>query len=149
MPTLSLKLTPPVDDARAASLAQALTAVTADTLGKRAGVTAVLIEPLAVAHWHVNGRPVMRPTARLQIDVTAGTNSEAQKARFIEAAFKELQQQLAPGAALEPASYVIVHEPASYVIVHELAAQDWGYGGITQAARQAQRKANVVSESPV
>ena len=131
MPTLTLKLAAPQDRERDQALATALTRITADTLGKRAEVTAVLIEELPVARWFIGAQPVQRPTALLEISITAGTNTAAQKAAFIEAAFAELQARLAPGASLED---------ASYVIVRELAATDWGYGGTTQKARQASRE---------
>lgn len=131
MPTLTLKLAAPQDPQRDQALATALTRISTDTLGKRAEVTAVLIEALPVARWFIGARPVQRPTALLEISITAGTNTAAQKAAFIEAAYAELQARLAPGAALEE---------ASYVIVREVAAADWGYGGRTQQARQASRE---------
>lgn len=132
MPTLVLKLAPLPEPSRCQALASALTRITADTLGKRADVTAVLIEALPPTRWWVGGEPVVRATAMLEINITAGTNTEAEKSRFIEAAFAELQRQCAPDAALEP---------ASYVIVHELPATDWGYGGQTQQARKVARMA--------
>jgi 4-oxalocrotonate tautomerase len=129
MPTLNLKVTPPIDAARAQALAAALTDLTVDVLGKRREVTVVTIESLSAGHWFVGGSPAARATAQLQIHVTAGTNTPAQKTRFVEAAFALLQRELAPDTTLEP---------ASYVQVHELPATDWGYGGRTQAARQAE-----------
>jgi 4-oxalocrotonate tautomerase len=131
MPTLTLKIAAPHDPTRDQALATALTAITAATLGKRAEVTAVLIEDLPAARWFIDARSVQRPTALLEISVTTGTNTAAQKAAFIEAAFTELQGQLAPDSVLED---------ASYVIVREVAATDWGYGGKTQRARQALRE---------
>jgi 4-oxalocrotonate tautomerase len=128
MPTLTLVTTAPHDPERDQALATALTAITAATLGKRAEVTAVLIEELPAARWFIGARPVQRPTALLEITVTTGTNSTAQKAAFVEAAFAELQRQLAPGGVLEE---------ASYVTVREVPATDWGYGGRTQQARSA------------
>ena len=131
MPTLNLSLSPPQDPARLAALAEALTAITVATLGKRAAVTAVLIDERPATHWAIGGRAPQQPTAWLEISVTAGTNGADQKAAFIAAAFAELQQQLAPGGLIEA---------ASYVIVHELPATDWGYGGQTQRARQVARE---------
>ncbi len=128
MPVLKLRTAPPVDPAVRASLAATLTAITARTLGKQAEVTAVLVEDLPAAAWSVGGRAVARPTALLEIDITAGSNDTAQKAAFVAAAFEALQRQLAPGGTLEP---------ASYVLVRELPATDWGYGGLTQQARRA------------
>ena len=126
MPTLTLKIAAPHDPERDQALATALTAITASTLGKRAEVTAVLIEDLPATRWFIGARPAVRPTALLEINVTAGTNTVAQKAAFVEVAFAELARQLAPGSALEE---------ASYVIVRELPASDWGYAGRTQQAR--------------
>lgn len=131
MPTLTLKLAAPHDPARDQALATALTRITAATLGKRAEVTAVLIEELPAARWFVGAQAVQRPTALLELSITEGSNTAAQKATFIEAAFAELQGRLAPGASLEE---------ASYLIVREVPATDWGYGGMTQQARQALRQ---------
>ncbi len=52
----------------------------------------------------------------------------------------ELHRQLSVGATL-------LHE-ASYVIVRELPAADWGYGGHTQAHRQAQRALSQAAPLP-
>lgn len=128
MPTLQLRIAPLQNPDRYAALAQALTALTARVLGKRPEVTAVLIDDLPAARWHIGGQPTKEATALLEIDITAGTNTEAEKAAFVEQAFAELQRQLGAGQPLAP---------ASYVIVRELPATDWGYGGHTQAARRA------------
>jgi 4-oxalocrotonate tautomerase len=131
MPTLTLKIAPPRSPEQYQALARALTALTADTLGKRPEVTAVMIDELPAERWYVGSRSVPGHTALLEISITAGTNTAAQKAAFIDAAFAELQRQLAPGEALEE---------ASYVIVREVTASDWGYGGRTQLARQLDRQ---------
>lgn len=133
MPTLHLKVTPTIDASRAQALASALTELTADLLGKRREVTVVTVEPLSASHWFIAGRPATRATAQLQIHITAGTNTELQKARFVDAAFALLQQELSPAAGLET---------ASYVQVHELPASGWGYGGRTQSLLQAERAAS-------
>lgn len=127
MPTLSLKIAPLQNPARYRKLARALTALTADILNKRSEVTAVLIEDLSAACWYIGAGEAERPTALLEISITAGTNTAEEKAAFIKAAFAELQQQLGNGGPLEE---------ASYVIVRELPASDWGYGGRTQLARK-------------
>ncbi|WP_341922161.1 tautomerase family protein [Polaromonas sp. YR568] len=132
MPTLLLKVAPLQTPARCRQLAQALTTLTAQLLGKRREVTAVLIESLPAGSWYVGGDAVRRPTALLEISITAGTNTAEEKAAFVSAAFAELQRQLGEGGALEE---------ASYVVVRELPATDWGYGGQTQKARQVARLA--------
>ena len=100
----------------------------------------MLVEPLPAGHWFVGGQPAARPTALLAIDITAGTNTAAQKARFVEAAFAELQRQLGTPSELET---------ASYVQVRELAAGDWGFGGITQATRAARHSPREAREPAV
>lgn len=133
MPTLQLKLCPaaevPLATAAQATLAAELTQLTAEVLGKRPEVTAVMVALLPPAQWLVGGAPVPQATAWLEICITAGTNTATEKAAFIEQAHALLQRHLGALA------------PASYVIVHELPATDWGYGGRTQAARQAQAAA--------
>lgn len=127
MPTLQLHVSPLPTPARCQQLAVALTELTATLLGKRAVVTAVTITGLPAAQWFVGATPVDQPTAMLDITITQGTNTGAEKAAFVAAAFAELQHQLAYRAAL--------HE-TSYVTVWEVPATDWGYGGLTQAGRQ-------------
>jgi len=136
MPTLQLKISPLQNPSRYRTLAAALTRLTAELLGKRAEVTAVMIDDLPAACWYVGGTDVQRPTAFLEISITQGTNTAQQKAAFIAAAFAELQDQLGAGGPLAE---------ASYVVVRELPAGDWGYGGQTQAARQAARKQPVAA----
>ena len=127
MPTLLLKVSPLQSPARYAALGAALTRITADTLGKQAEVTAVVIDDLPAARWYVGGTEVTRATALLEISITEGTNTVDEKLAFIAAAYAELERQLGFGKPLEP---------ASYVIVRELPATDWGYGGQTQAVRR-------------
>lgn len=130
MPTLQLRIAPLQNPERYSALAHALTALTARVLGKRPEVTAVLIDDLPPARWHIGGQAATQPTALLQIDITAGTNTAEEKAAFIAQAFAELQRQLGAGQPLAD---------ASYVTVRELPATDWGYGGRTQAARRTPR----------
>jgi 4-oxalocrotonate tautomerase len=128
MPTLQLKISPPQNPERCQALASALSLLSTQLLGKRREVTAVMIEELPAARWHIGGRAVQNPTALLEISITQGSNTPVEKAAFIEAAFGELRRQLGgPSGAMEP---------ASYVIVREFPAADWGYGGITQQARR-------------
>ena len=130
MPTLQLKVSPLQNPSRYRQLASALTRLSGQHLGKREEVTAVMIDDLPAARWHIGGTDVQGPTAFLEISITAGTNTEAEKAAFIAAAFAELERELGDGQPLEN---------ASYVIVRELPASDWGYGGQTQAQRRVAR----------
>jgi|SRR6478672_13960301 4-oxalocrotonate tautomerase len=136
MPTLILKVAPLQNPDRYHALAHALTDLTVDLLGKKREVTAVLVENLPAAQWHIGAAPVTQPTALLEISITEGTNTAEEKAAFIAAAFAELQRQLAAGGALAR---------ASYVIVRELPAENWGYAGITQLARRQPQATALVS----
>jgi 4-oxalocrotonate tautomerase len=139
MPTLKLKVAPLQNPERYPRLARALTALAVELLGKRHPVTAVTIEDLPAAQWFVGGAQAPGPTAMLDITITQGTNTPAQKAAFIRAAFEELENQLAHGGPLEE---------ASYVAVHELPATDWGYGGRTQRERQLAQAAAAALRTP-
>lgn len=127
MPTLQLKVSPIQNPERCQALASALTALSTQLLGKRDEVTAVIIEELPAARWHVGSRAAQHPTALLEISITQGSNTPEEKAAFIKAAFNELQRQLGGHSG--------ALENASYVIVREFPASDWGYGGITQLSR--------------
>ena len=128
MPTLHLHTTVVLDDTARSTLARALTELTADALGKRPEVTAVLVHHHPPGQWFIGGvSPEAQPTAQLSIDITTGTNSADEKAAFVAGAWQLLGRVLggATGLAL-----------ASYVIVREVPATDWGYAGQTQAARR-------------
>ncbi|MGQ0711086.1 MAG: tautomerase family protein [Rhodoferax sp.] len=127
MPTLTLKVAPLQNPPTYQRLAQALTRLSTQHLGKQADVTAVMIEDLPAARWFIGGEEAPQPTAHLEIHITAGTNTAAEKEAFIAAAYAELEAQLGYGQGLAP---------ASYVLVRELPASDWGWGGRTQAARR-------------
>lgn len=127
MPTLQLKLSPAPAPAVQAELARELTQLSSRLLAKREEVTAVMVETLPAAQWFIGGATLTQPSAWLEISITAGTNTEGQKAAFIHAAHTALQRYVGGGQELAA---------ASYVIVRELAATDWGYGGHTQAARR-------------
>jgi len=139
MPTLLLRVSPLQNPDRYAVLAQALTDLTVAVLRKRREVTAVVVDDVPAARWYIGGQTVRQPTAWLQIDITVGTNTAEEKAQFVAQAWALLQQHLSPDAALAE---------ASYVTVRELPATDWGYGGKTQAQRQAARLTGVSSPEP-
>ncbi len=126
MPILNLKVAPLQNPERYAVLAQSLTTLTEVVLKKRRAVTAVVIQDLPAARWHVGAQPVNEPTAFLEITITQGTNTPEQKAEFVTQAYALLSELLHAGRPLNL---------ASYVIVREVPAGDWGFDGVTQAAR--------------
>lgn len=64
--------------------------------------------------------------AHLEVKVTAGANTTAEKAAFMSKASALLRSVLGE----------MLHE-VTYVVVHELPADTWGWDGITQGARVA------------
>ncbi|MEX8520834.1 MAG: 4-oxalocrotonate tautomerase family protein [Leptothrix sp. (in: b-proteobacteria)] len=81
--------------------------------------------------WFIGGEPLPgadAPAVRtfaLDIRITAGTNTEAEKSAWIAAAWDSLAKAI-PGAVA----------PASYISIQEIEADSWGYAGRTQAARR-------------
>ncbi|TFF27140.1 4-oxalocrotonate tautomerase family protein [Jiella endophytica] len=102
--------------------------LSAEILGKDPGVTAVLVEAADPDSWFIAGR---RPTEAglsafwLDIKITAGTNTKAETAAFVDAAYARMEELLGP-----------LHEEC-YVHVHAADGDAYGYGGRTQNARWA------------
>ena len=122
MPFARLTLVPAVPETDARTLAAALTDLIAKDLDKRRDLTSMLIEMPQNVIWSIGAEPV-EATAHLEVCVTAGTNSEAQKRSFIANAM----------AALRPA--VPGLSATTYIIIREMPASAWGYDGRTQADR--------------
>ena len=96
---------------------------------KKRSLTAILIERVdpATAAWSI-GDTSPTSAAHLEVAVTDGTNTAEEKERFVAHAFEAMRAAFGPDLP-----------EASYVIVRDIAADAWGYGGRTQAARQAQQ----------
>ncbi len=125
MPFVTVTLAAPALTAEQVStLHRSVTDLMAKVLRKRAELTAVLIEETTSASWRVGDQPVVC-AAHIEARVTAGTNSPEEKARFIGLADILLRRVLGDGLPL-----------ATYVVVQEVAADAWGYGGLTQEHRR-------------
>lgn len=99
-------------------------------MGKKGALTSVRIEPSDPQLWAVGGDQITDGggrAAHMDIKITAGTNSDAEKAAMVEAGHTLLVDVL--GALPE----------ATYVIIHDLPGGNWGYAGKTQAARAQAR----------
>jgi 4-oxalocrotonate tautomerase len=127
MPILTLKLSAHAQLTDANALARDLTTLSTQVLHKRADVTSVLFERVSADDWWLGGDASAQVLMQLDIRVTQGTNTEAEKAKFIAEAFALLFRYLAQGQQMHP---------TSYISVQELAATDWGYGGCTQQQRR-------------
>lgn len=127
MPILTLKLSAHARLTDAHALARELTALSTQVLHKRSDVTSVVFERIPANDWWVGGEVSAQVLMQLDIRITHGTNSTAEKAAFVAAAFALLPLYLAQGQQLHA---------TSYISVQELAATDWGYGGYTQQQRR-------------
>ena len=103
------------------------TLLMADVLGKRPEVTVVAIESCASANWSADGQRLAdgRMLAQMEAFITAGTNTEQEKASFISAAHQMICSVF--NDAISPL----------YVVIVEVEGADWGYDGKTQAVRHA------------
>lgn len=109
------------------ALQQETTALMAKIMGKKADVTAVLVEHAPASHWSVGGRALAGSggiTAHVDIKITQGTNTTQQKAAMISAT-RDMLTRVLPGLS-----------EVAYVVIDEIPATDWGYGGLTQAERK-------------
>ena len=98
-----------------------------EIMGKNPNLTSVRIDEFPPATWGVAGTRVSdtdHTAVHTDIKVTAGTNTEDEKARMIEAAV---------GLAKDVVGSI---PEATYVVIHELDAASWGYNGKTQASRR-------------
>lgn len=132
MPILTVLISGAPNPGRDARVADALAQLTAEVLRKDRRLTSVAIAHIPEAQWFVGGAALdaqRRASFFVDVRVTAGTNSQDEKARYIAAVFARMRELLG-----------VPHE-ASYVHVHEVPADAWGYGGLTQAQRQAARLA--------
>lgn len=106
------------------------TRLMAEVMHKKASLTAVRIDEYPAENWGIAGAAVSatkHPAVHTDIKVTAGTNTDAEKAEMIRLGMAMLKD--AVGTTPE----------ASYIVIHDLDAGAWGYNGRTQKAR-AQKK---------
>jgi 4-oxalocrotonate tautomerase len=126
MPFLDVRLSSAEAPADSTAIADDLTRLSAEILGKKPQVTAVALQWLPADQWFVGGRSLAAEglcSFFLKIEITAGTNTKDQKAAFVAAVFAAMEGRLGRLA------------PASYVVVQEVAADAWGYAGRTQEYR--------------
>ena len=126
MPFIRITLGRAASPAQQQAIARQATALIADLLHKRAEVTAVQVDCTPASTWCIAGEAVATALtpAHGDIYITAGTNTAAEKAALIAALHRLLGETL--GAVPE----------ACYIVIHEIAASDWGYAGLPQAARR-------------
>lgn len=127
MPFVRISLAgPPLAAVQVAQLQRQATALMTDILGKRRDVTVVAVDQAEASAWSVGGHALDAAFRCAQVEafITAGTNNEEEKRTFLMAAHAMLREML--GRADAPV----------YVIVQEVPASDWGFDGLSQAARR-------------
>ena len=119
---------PALTEAQTERLFTECTELMVGVMGKRREVTAVAVHRVFGETWAIGGVPLdSGTTAYVEAKITAGTNTEEEKATFIARTWALLQDVV--GGLSE----------ASYIVVHEVPGSDWGYGGRTQDARLENR----------
>ncbi|MFF8654427.1 tautomerase family protein [Streptomyces huasconensis] len=103
------------------TLAEGLTDLAVSALGKSGARTIVHLDLVPADRYYVGDRPLTGAArdAHLEVSITAGTNSAAEKAAFITEAHAFLSGLLGPLAR-------------GGVALHELHPESYGYQGITQ-----------------
>ena len=109
-----------------ADIAAAVTKLSADILHKDPNVTAVIVQSVDPADWFAGGRSLAEQklaSVWVDIHISDGTNTKDEKADFLAATFKRMDELLGS-----------LHNE-SYIYVHDARADAYGFGGLTQERR--------------
>lgn len=131
MPMINVKLSSRTTPDLVHRVSQTVLELTTRILHKKPEVTSIALDFVPPEHWVVGGRTLVeheKSSFYLDIKITSGTNTKDEKAAYVAAVFSALAGLL--GA---------LHEE-SYVHVHDVAAEAYGYGGLTQEYRYIDAK---------
>lgn len=126
MPYLNVRVSIAESNDTAEKIVAVLMKHTSEILRKKPDVTSIEIDFIAPDHWFVGGVRVSdlkAITFYLDIKVTDGTNTKAEKANYVKTVFADFESVLGPIT------------PASYIVIHDVRADSWGYQGRTQEYR--------------
>lgn len=126
MPYLNVKLAASCPPELYPEIASTLAHHTSTTLGKAASLAAIAMESVESELWYVAGVPINHQGKRtfyIEVHITAGTNTKAEKSQYISDVFASMENLL--GSC----------HPASYIVIKDIAADSWGYAGATQEKR--------------
>ncbi len=126
MPYLNVKLAMPESAELAEKVVTVLMKHTTEILGKKPEVTSIQVDFVSPHLWFVNGIRVSEQNAvtfYLDIKITDGTNTKAEKAKYIKQIFKDIE------------AIIGTITPASYIVIHDVRADAWGFQGHTQEYR--------------
>ena len=107
-------------------IAAAVTKLSADILHKDPNVTAIIVQSVDPADWFAGGRSLAEQklaSVWVDIHISDGTNTKDEKADFLAATFKRMDELLGS-----------LHNE-SYIYVHDARADAYGFGGLTQERR--------------
>src|SRR6202142_745054 len=122
---------------RKADIAAAVSELTARILHKDPKVTAIIVRSVDAADWFAGGRSLAEQSLAsfwLDIHVSEGTNTKAEKAAYLAAMFKRMGELLGP-----------LHNE-SYLHVDEVRGDAYGFGGLTQERRYIAGKLEVAPQ---
>lgn len=97
-----------------------------EVMHKKKELTSVRIQCSESCDWAIGSRLMNEGKERavyMDIKVTEGTNTTAEKSEMIKQSILMLKHVVGPIAE------------ASYVVIHDIAGDSWGYDGLTQQAR--------------
>lgn len=126
MPYLNVRIAMKESPAIAEKVVATLMTHTSEILGKKPEVTSIAVEFVSPELWFVGGSRVGTDNAvtfYLDIKITDGTNTKAEKAEYVSKVFSDLDTILGPIT------------PASYIVIHDVRADSWGFQGKTQEYR--------------
>ncbi|HYQ46317.1 MAG TPA: 4-oxalocrotonate tautomerase family protein [Polyangiaceae bacterium] len=129
MPIINVKLSETPSPILIQKVSQTVLELTTRILRKRRDVTSIALDFVPREHWIVGGVSLAaqgKSSFYLDIKVVSATNTKDEKAAYVAAMFKAFDELLGD-----------LH-PESYVYVHDVAAEAYGYGGVTQEYRYIQ-----------
>ena len=118
MPYVSATLQAAASPELTARVIGTLTDLTVELLRKERARTTVVVQYVPGGQWARGGAALAVRGYFVEVKVTAGTNLREDKARYVREVNRVLQSLLG--------------EASGYVAVEELAADSWGYTGVTQ-----------------
>ncbi len=126
MPYLNVRVAIPQKKESADRIVAVLMKHTSEILGKRPEVISIEIDFIEPDTWYVGGVRVSEQKAvtfYLDIKVTEGANTKAEKTSYIRSVFADFDAIFGPIT------------PASYIVIHDVRADSWGFQGLTQEYR--------------
>ena len=131
MPYLNVRIAMNESSSVSEKIVTTLMKRTSELLGKKSEVTSIAVDFVAPNLWFVGGARMSDQNAvtfYLDIKVTDGTNTKAEKAEYVKKVFSDFETILGPIT------------PASYIVIHDIRADSWGFQGKTQEHRFIQAR---------